>query len=103
MQKNEYASLSDIVITDDEKYAIGFYYDTQLSDAPIVSIKNNDSNIMELRDYCKRNNIPVFYIHWLAKYLDNFYELNEILFELHYTIIAKLYAATPKYAKQLKV
>ncbi len=97
MEITKNAISSDIIITDDKQYAVGFLYDTAVCDAPIMSIKIKDSDLKESLKYFKSLNISIFYNHYLAKDMYNRYEIGTVLIENDYLVIAKLYRTTPKF------
>lgn len=97
MEKIRYAESTDLIITDDKKYAVGLLYDSSCG-VPIVSIKNSENDLKETLDPSQwTNKIEIFYIHWLAEYMYKNYELNDQLLEQDYEVIAKLYAKLSKY------
>ncbi len=102
MEMTKNAISSDIIITDDKQYAVGFLYDSSVYDAPIISIKINGSDLKESLKCFKSCNISIFYNHYLAKELYERYDLEDLLIEYDYTVIAKLYAATPKFNYVIK-
>ena len=92
----------DIIITDDKQYAVGFLYDSSVYNAPIISIKINGCDLKESLKYFKSFNLSIFYNHYLAKELYDRYDLEDLLREYDYTVIAKRYAATPKFQPLIK-
>ena len=101
MEKICNAESSDIIITDDKKYAVGLLYDSYINEAPIISLKNSENDLTEILDSSLwLNKIEIFYIHWLAEYLYKNYKINNQLLEQDYNVIAKLYAVIPKFQTQ---
>lgn len=88
----------DVIITDDNSFAVGLRYDSKSMEAPVIFFLSNE--VITVKKISKRCNVPLDYNTTIARELFNNHNPGEELSKIFYSSVAQIYSKLWKNSKK---